>query len=105
MLFIRRLSQPFQNELVARVACRHATRAPLASEDITEGIVRGLAQDEARKEELIERITPKILKKTVSRFAGIGEDEFVSGESAEFELRQKVYILAVLRKTAVEDPA
>jgi ubiquinone/menaquinone biosynthesis C-methylase UbiE len=65
-------------------------------EDITPGILRGLAQEEARKAELISRRVPRLLRTTVSRFAGLGAGE--GSERHKFLSGEKAYIAAVLRK-------
>lgn len=67
---------------------------PLMLEDVTEGIVRGIDRDEARKSELVVRMTPKFLRRTVSRFAGVGD----GSEHAKFASGRKTYIAAVFRK-------
>jgi SAM-dependent methyltransferase len=65
-------------------------------DDITPGILRGLAQEEARKQELISRRVPGFLRATVSRFAGLGTGEL--SEHHQFMSGRKAYIAAVLRK-------
>ena len=67
---------------------------PLMLEDVTEGIARGLERDEARKRELVVRMTPKFLRRTVSGFAGVDD----GSEHAKFALGRKTYIAAVFRK-------
>ncbi|TMJ37930.1 MAG: class I SAM-dependent methyltransferase [Alphaproteobacteria bacterium] len=68
-------------------------------EDITPGILLGLEREERRKKELIDRKVPNFLKKSVSRFAGLGMEE--SGEYHKFASRKKEYIAAVLHKRPV----
>jgi ubiquinone/menaquinone biosynthesis C-methylase UbiE len=65
-------------------------------EDVTDGILRGLDHDEARKKELIGRIIPRFLRGTVSKFAGVGHGD--ASEYAKFAMGHKAYIAAVFRK-------
>jgi ubiquinone/menaquinone biosynthesis C-methylase UbiE len=68
----------------------------LVLEDITPGILLGLECENPRKKELIDRKVPSFLKKSVSRFAGLGMGD--SGEYHKFLSRKKAYIAAILRK-------
>ena len=68
----------------------------LMLEDVTEGIIRGLDRDDARKRELIARMTPKFLHDTVSRFAGVSRGD--ESEHAKFASGSKAYIAVVFRK-------
>jgi ubiquinone/menaquinone biosynthesis C-methylase UbiE len=69
---------------------------PVLLDDVTDGILRGLDHDEARKKELITRMTPRFLRKTVSKFAGIGHGD--KSEYAKFAMGHKAYVVAVFRK-------
>jgi ubiquinone/menaquinone biosynthesis C-methylase UbiE len=64
--------------------------------DITPGILRGMEQEEARKQQLILRRVPKLLQTTVAQFAGLGEGEF--SQRDQFISGKKGYIATVLRK-------
>jgi hypothetical protein len=70
-------------------------------EDVTEGILRGLDGDDARKRELIARMVPRFLRETVNRFAGVSRGD--SGERAKFASGHKAYIAAVLLKPSPAD--
>jgi ubiquinone/menaquinone biosynthesis C-methylase UbiE len=72
---------------------------PLMLEDVTEGIVRGLERDAARKRELIQLVTPRLLRNTVTRFAGV--DHGNASEYAKFASGRKIYIAAVFRKPEI----
>lgn len=85
----------------AKVARLQAQLAGLSFEtlmltDITDGILRGLAHEEARKRDLINRLAPRLLKRAIADFAGLGPGR--SGEYHWFVSRRKAYIAAVLRK-------
>lgn len=67
----------------------------LKMEDVTPGIVAGLAHEEKRKSALIGRIVPGPLRATARRFAGGGDRE-----RALFASGARQYITAVLRKSA-----
>jgi ubiquinone/menaquinone biosynthesis C-methylase UbiE len=69
---------------------------PLMLEDVSEGIVRGLDRDATRKRELILRMTPRFLRNTVMRFAGVDHGD--ASEYAKFASGRKIYIAAVSRK-------
>lgn len=69
---------------------------PLMLEDITEGILRGLAKEEDRKRMLIDRMAPRILRKSMARFAGLGSG--ASSEYSKFASGRKTYLAAVFRK-------
>lgn len=64
--------------------------------DITEGILRGLAHEEARKMALIDRLAPRLLKRTIANFAGLGAG--ASSEYHWFASGKKAYVAAVFRK-------
>lgn len=68
--------------------------------DITEGILRGLAHEEARKKALIDRLAPRLLKRTIADFAGLGVG--AASEYHRFASRKKSYIAAVFRKPMTE---
>lgn len=68
----------------------------LMLEDVTDGIIRGLDRDDARKRELIQRMIPGFLRGTVSRFAGVDRGE--ASERTKFVSGHKKYIAAVFRK-------
>lgn len=68
----------------------------LALNDVTEGILRGLVNENDRKKEMIDRLTPRLLRNTMKEFAGIGNHE--SGEYQQFLSRERVYIAGAFRK-------
>lgn len=66
----------------------------LKSEDITQQVVNALDRDDARKRELINRLTPKILHNKALSFAGaIGSSTYNS-----FKKREFVYFNYILQK-------
>lgn len=69
---------------------------PLMLEDITPGILRGLVNEDDRKSDLIDRLTPRILRNAMKEFAGLGSHE--ASEHRQFLARKKIYIAGVFRK-------
>jgi len=69
----------------------------IMDEDVTAGILRALVNEEARKRSLIDRIAPRLLRGTLTRFAGLGIDS--SSEYAKFAAGKRTYLAAVYRKT------
>lgn len=70
----------------------------IMQEDVTEGILRGLAKEESRKRDLIDQIAPRFLRRTMARFAGLGSG--ASSEYAKFASGKRTYLAAVYRKKA-----
>lgn len=71
--------------------------------DLTPGIVQGIEHEDLRKRNLIQRLAPRFLAKTVAHFAGVGHG--ARSEQLQFSSGRKTYVAAILRKPLAVVPA
>src|SRR5262249_32771743 len=84
-----------QNVEAWRKALQSAPFAVLSETDITPNVITALERDNERKLELIDRLVPRVLRRSFRDFAAVRGSSIFEA----FQSRQLVYMSFVLRKT------